>query len=117
MTMRPLPGWLLRLYPHVQGSARRAPAAPAFAPGDAVTVRAPGEPGHTRRPAYLWGKRGIVVRHHGAMTFPDARARGEKGPPFHLYTVSFQGRELWGPDADPALSINVDLFEPYLERS
>jgi nitrile hydratase len=27
----------------------------------------------------------------------------------------FDGREIWGADADPTLSISIDAFEPYLE--
>jgi nitrile hydratase len=29
--------------------------------------------------------------------------------------VRFDARELWGPDADAALSVSIDAFEPYLE--
>jgi hypothetical protein len=27
----------------------------------------------------------------------------------------FDGREIWGRDADPTLTISIDAFEPYLE--
>jgi nitrile hydratase len=27
----------------------------------------------------------------------------------------FDGREIWGPDTDPTLTISIDAFEPYLE--
>ena len=30
---------------------------------------------------------------------------------------AFEGRELWGPDADPTIRISIDAFEPYLERA
>ncbi|HEV7820442.1 MAG TPA: SH3-like domain-containing protein [Burkholderiales bacterium] len=29
--------------------------------------------------------------------------------------MRFEGRELWGPDADPTVKVSVDAFEPYLE--
>jgi nitrile hydratase len=29
--------------------------------------------------------------------------------------VTFDGRELWGTDADPTLTVSLDLWEPYLE--
>ena len=35
--------------------------------------------------------------------------------PQWLYTVVFDSRELWGPDADPTIKISIDAFEPYLE--
>ncbi len=35
--------------------------------------------------------------------------------PQWLYTVVFEGAELWGPDADPTVKISIDAFEPYLE--
>ena len=35
--------------------------------------------------------------------------------PQWLYTVRFDGRELWGPDGDPTVKVSVDAWEPYLE--
>ncbi|MBI4276205.1 MAG: nitrile hydratase subunit beta, partial [Rhizobiales bacterium] len=35
--------------------------------------------------------------------------------PQWLYTVAFDGRELWGADGDPAVQVSVDAWEPYLE--
>jgi nitrile hydratase len=32
-----------------------------------------------------------------------------------LYTVVFDGRELWGPDAEDGTSVSIEAFEPYLE--
>jgi nitrile hydratase len=29
--------------------------------------------------------------------------------------VVFEGRELWGEQADPTLKVSVEAFEPYLE--
>jgi nitrile hydratase len=29
--------------------------------------------------------------------------------------VAFSGTELWGADAEPGVTLNIDLFEPYLE--
>ncbi|MGE5669730.1 MAG: SH3-like domain-containing protein, partial [Betaproteobacteria bacterium] len=39
--------------------------------------------------------------------------RGED--PQWLYTVVFTGRELWGEQADPSLSVSIEAFEPYLQ--
>ena len=35
--------------------------------------------------------------------------------PEWLYTVTFENRELWGPDADPTVRVSVEAFESYLE--
>jgi nitrile hydratase len=29
--------------------------------------------------------------------------------------VTFEGKELWGPDADPTVKVSIDAFEPYLD--
>jgi nitrile hydratase len=55
-----------------------------------------------------------VVLVHGCHVFPDRSVGGEEDPQW-LYTVRFEGHELWGPDADPRLAVSIDAFEPYLE--
>ena len=52
---------------------------------------------------------------HGCHVFPDSVATDAGDNPQWLYTVVFDGRELWGADADPTLKISIDAFEPYLE--
>jgi hypothetical protein len=47
--------------------------------------------------------------------FPDSNSLGQGEDPKWLYTVRFDGRELWGPDADPSVKVSVDAWEPYLE--
>jgi len=37
--------------------------------------------------------------------------------PQWLYTVVFDGKELWGADTDPTVKISIDAFEPYLEKA
>lgn len=63
------------------------------------------------------GKRGVVAAVHGVFVFPDANARGDGEDPHWCYSVRFDGRELWGLGADPALEVMVDCWEPYLEPS
>jgi nitrile hydratase len=46
--------------------------------------------------------------------FPDASALGREEAQW-LYTVCFEGRELWGDEADPTVRVSVEAFEPYLE--
>jgi nitrile hydratase len=115
--MSPMPPWLLRAYPRAQGFSRKAPAEPAFKPGQHVRAIAERPSGHTRIPGYLCGRRGTVKRAHGAMVFPDVHARGRKEDPRHLYTVAFDGEEVWGPGSEPGVTLLVDLFEPYLEAA
>lgn len=115
--MRPMPLWLLRLYPRVRGFSRKAPREPAFSAGDVVRTVAKRPSGHTRIPGYLCGHQGTVQRGHGAMVFPDVHALGHEEDPQHLYTVAFDGEEVWGPDSEQGVVLLVDLFEPYLEAA
>lgn len=86
---------------------------PAFKVGDEVTTQRHSVPGHTRLPAYARGRRGLVVATHGAHLLPDAVWRGvEAASP--LYTIRFDARELWGPDAAEGDTVMLDLWEPYL---
>ena len=86
-----------------------------FAEGDRVATRNMHPSGHTRLPRYARGKRGVVERVNGVFVFPDANAHGHGERPQWLYTVRFSGTELWGDDADPALTVSIDAWESYLE--
>ncbi|MEJ8839824.1 nitrile hydratase subunit beta [Ramlibacter sp. AN1133] len=97
--------------PTVRPDAR----APRFAPGDRVRTRARPVPHHTRLPGYARGKVGTIARVHGAHVFADAHARGLGEDPQPLYTVVFEGAELWGPDAAPGLRVSIDAWEAYLD--
>ena len=48
---------------------------------------------------------------------PSSSARGEHKPSEHFYTVEFDGRELWGDDAEPGTAVRIDLLESYLEAT
>jgi nitrile hydratase subunit beta len=96
-------------------STRESKAPPRFAPGQAVLARNIHPAGHTRLPRYVRGRRGVILRRHGAHVFPDSRARGDGDNPQQLYTVAFAARELWGPDAAAGDKIHLDLWESYLE--
>jgi nitrile hydratase len=93
---------------------RDARRAPRFALGDQVRTLNIHPSGHTRLPRYVRGRVGTVCTVHGAHVFPDSHAHGRGEDPQWLYTVCFDGRELWGAEADPGLMISVDAFEPYL---
>jgi nitrile hydratase len=115
--LRPtLPTWLCaHVLPRVFGASRPAFHRRRFAVGARVRVRAEQAPGHTRQPGYVTGKPGVVTAHLGATLFPDAHSVGRRARPEHLYTVAFDGTDLWGDAADPGTELRVDLYEPYLE--
>ena len=49
-----------------------------------------------------------------AMSSRDTNALGQGENPQWLYTVRFNARDLWNPDADPNLSVSVDAWESYI---
>jgi nitrile hydratase subunit beta len=87
-----------------------------FAVGDAVRTGAPRADGHTRLPRYLGGRRGTIEAVHGPFALPDENARGARVRET-LYTVVFDGTEVFGAEAERPLSIAADLFESYLEAA
>ena len=70
---------------------------------------------HTRLPRYARGRVGIIECVRGYHVFPDSSAIGQGENPQWLYTLRFEGRELWGDDTDPSLKISIEAFAPYLE--
>jgi nitrile hydratase beta subunit len=101
-----------------RGSFFRQAAAPArFKPGDRVRTRNIHPQTHTRLPRYARDKLGVVELVHGCHAFPDAVAIDQGDNSQWLYTVVFDGVELWGPDADPTLKVSIDAFEPYLDAA
>jgi nitrile hydratase beta subunit len=87
-------------------------AQPAFDIGDAVRARNMHAIGHTRLPRYARGKLGTVVGYYGIQKIDDTSAQVEAEP---LYSVRFDGRELWGDSAEPNCTIHIDMWESYLE--
>jgi nitrile hydratase subunit beta len=94
---------------------REATAAAAFAVGDAVRARVINPRGHTRTPRYVRGRQGRIAAIRGVHVFPDSNSTGRGEAPHWLYSVAFDARELWGPDARKGDDVRVDLWEPYLE--
>jgi len=88
----------------------------AFKAGDKVRAKTINPPTHTRLPRYVRGRIGTIERVIGYHVFPDSNALGAGENPQWLYTVRFDGRELWGGDADPGVTVSVDAWEPYLEK-
>lgn len=90
---------------------------PRFAIGDRVRARNIHPVGHTRLPRYVRGRSGMITHVHGAHKFPDAVALGDNAAAQWLYAVRFDGRELWGDEADPTVTVSVDAWESYLEQA
>lgn len=95
---------------------RKIETPPAYAPGDEVSVKSAGATGHTRLPAYLRGKQGIIEAYRGAHILPDANAGGDEyAEP--LYTVGFSAADLWPEAKGSRDRIFADLWESYFERA
>jgi nitrile hydratase subunit beta len=101
-----------------RGSFGRAATAPAqFKPGDRVRARNIHPHTHTRLPRYARGRTGVIECVRGVHVFADTAATGDGENPQWLYTVLFEGRELWGERADPTLKVSIEAWEPYLEAA
>lgn len=90
-------------------------AAPRFRPGDRVATRNLHPHGHTRLPGYARGKRGVVAEARGPWVFADTNAHGLGEAPQHVYSVRFEGEELWGASSEPRAAVYLDLWENYLD--
>ncbi|MFO1147066.1 MAG: nitrile hydratase subunit beta [Alsobacter sp.] len=88
-----------------------------FAVGDRVRARNINPTGHTRLPRYVRGKLGVVERLAGGFVYPDSNAHLRGEDPQWVYTVRFEGPELWGDGSDPDVSVCADCWEPYLEAA
>lgn len=98
------------------GSLRQIDDKPVFEAGQQVRVRDLHKSGHTRMPAYVRGRTGVVEARRPAAVLPDSTAHFVGEDAQHVYTVRFDSTELWGPDAEPA-TVLIDLFESYLEEN
>jgi nitrile hydratase len=102
----------------IRGSyGREAKAPPRFKPGDRVRTRNLHPPTHTRLPRYARGRLGVIEHVRGCHVFPDSVAISPDENPQWLYTVRFDGRELWGEQSDPRLTVSIEAFEPYLDAA
>ncbi|KQV28270.1 nitrile hydratase subunit beta [Rhizobium sp. Root1203] len=98
------------------GPCDRPADAPArFAAGDVVRTKNFNPTTHTRLPRYARAKVGVVEAVQGSFVFPDDNAHGRGENPQWVYTVAFDGDEIWGEGADPSLTVSIDAWESYLE--
>lgn len=86
------------------------------AAGEGVAIKDEHVPGHTRCPAYIRGKEGVVVREAPICHYPDASAHGKMEYHEHAYDIEFHALDLWGNDADANASNHVGVFRSYFER-
>ena len=87
----------------------------SYAVGDAVRTSARDPAHHYRVPRYLRAKRGRIEAGHAAFPLADARAAGDPSPPVEtLYTVAFDGAEVWLDAAEPNTVYHAELWESYL---
>jgi nitrile hydratase len=86
-----------------------------FKIGDRVRAKDIHPATHTRLPQYVRGHVGVIELLHGCHVFPDTNAMGQGEHPHWLYTVTFDGKDLWPDAADQRSRISVDAWEPYLE--
>ena len=92
--------------------------APKFKVGDTVRARDINPVAHTRLPRYIRGRTGQITRDHGVFSFPDTSAvSGTHSDPQHVYSVRFEGSELWGADANANACVYIDLFDDYLDSA
>jgi nitrile hydratase len=87
---------------------------PRFGVGDSVRVGNINISGHTRLPRYIRGRVGTVAKLYSAQDIQDHVAESEKGPQ-PVYSVRFDGRELWGETAESNQVLYMDMWESYLE--
>jgi nitrile hydratase len=101
-----------------RGKYGRPSTAPArFSIGERVRAKNIHPITHTRLPRYVRGHVGMIERIQGCHVFPDSLVVGAGENPQWLYTVVFDGRELWGPDSDPTVKVSIEAFEPYLDHA
>lgn len=101
-----------------QPVSAQLPAAhrPRFVAGDKVVARDVDPQGHTRLPRYVRGKKGIVHHVRGTYALPDRSAMGHGEHPEYVYSIRFEARDLWGPQASTTDAVYIDLWESYLKE-
>lgn len=98
-------------------SAMRENGEPKFKKGDKVRVKNIHPEGHTRCPQYIRRAEGTIAEVRGTFVFPDAHAHGKGENPEPVYSVGFDGEELWSEEyADSNETLYIDLWESYLEE-
>lgn len=101
--------------PEHSGALRPLATPPRFKVEDRVRTESNHPASHTRLPRYARGKQGRIGEVYPSFVFPDTNAHDEGESPQYVYSVLFEGAELWGDDAESGTTVSLDLFESYLE--
>lgn len=94
---------------------RPVESAPRFVAGQRVRTINEHPAHHTRLPRYARDKTGTIEAVQGGYVFPDDNAHGRGENPQWVYTVVFDGRDIWGKGSEPGLTVSIDAWESYLE--
>jgi nitrile hydratase len=108
------PGDVAKVLYRGRPTERATNTKPIFGIGEKVLAKNINPLTHTRLPRYVRGHVGIIERVIGCHVFPDSNSTGAGENPQWLYTVRFDGRELWGAGSDATIKVSVDAWEPYL---
>lgn len=101
-----------QLVKHGGSTEREVTFNPKFYVGQKVKTKNIHPSGHTRLPRYARDKYGVINEIYGAHVFPDASAHGKGDNPEYLYSVKFDGYELWGEEKRE--TVYLDLWDSYL---
>jgi nitrile hydratase subunit beta len=101
--------------PTAAGSIRQIDDPPKYKVGDRVRARNISPAGHTRLARYVRGHSGTVRALHPAQVLPDTNAHFLGENPQHVYNVSFDSHDIWGPEAEK-FTVYFDLYESYIEE-
>ena len=94
--------------PTAAGSIRQVDTPPKFAVGDRVRAKDLHPTGHTRLARYVRRRQGVVQVIQPAQVLPDTHAHFVAENAQHVYNVSFDSTELWGPEAE-SFELRMDL--------
>jgi hypothetical protein len=86
-----------------------------FKPGQRVRVREWYPPGHVRTPYYIRGKSGVIERVCGVFDNPERLAYAKADDPKTLYRVRFRQSDVWGRAERQNDTIDVEIYEHWLE--
>ena len=87
-----------------------------IADGVRVKVKSKSLRTHTRAPAYIQGKIGIIERFCGSFRNPETLAYGKNGlPKEFLYRIRFFQREVWEDyEGNSSDTIDVEIYHNWL---